>query len=354
MRTIGFAGTAKNTGKTTTAAHLLGLAQAHGLRTALTSIGFDGENRDNVTGLPKPRYTLQPGTWIATAENCLARGSARIQRVETTPVETILGKVVIAEITEPGTVLLAGPNRRADLAVILEHLAAFGIDTTLVDGALNRMAPLAITDGLVLSTGAAFDDSIAFIARHSAALARIFSLPFSALPITEKIHIVWTDGTIHLLEHGSLLNRESVSVLQKHFTSSPSVHIHSLTIPDACNPALLSDLLESHPQVFETSRLILGSPLKMVVSASPLDWNPLLDRCADLDCLVSVLETVPVKLMTVNPFYPRYIPQTWSYEPAYLDKQALLAEVSSQVTAFPVIDIRQSPLPDLYSIVWNG
>ena len=76
MVRIGFAGTAKNTGKTSTALHVLQLCHEHGLQVALTSIGYDGETMDNVTGLPKPRYWLEPGMLLATSERCLKAGTA--------------------------------------------------------------------------------------------------------------------------------------------------------------------------------------------------------------------------------------------------------------------------------------
>ncbi|NTU75981.1 MAG: hypothetical protein HGA86_07660, partial [Anaerolineaceae bacterium] len=91
MRIIGFAGTAKNTGKTTAALTLLELARTAGLTPALTSIGFDGESLDHVTGLPKPRYLLHPGDLLATAETCLAHSSARFEVLQETDIHTILG-----------------------------------------------------------------------------------------------------------------------------------------------------------------------------------------------------------------------------------------------------------------------
>lgn len=111
MHTIGFAGTAKNTGKTTAALQVLDRAAEAGLCLAVTSIGYDGEQRDHVTGLPKPRYALPAGTLLATAEQTLPV-CGRLEILETSPIRTILGQVVIARMTEPGPAALAGPNTR--------------------------------------------------------------------------------------------------------------------------------------------------------------------------------------------------------------------------------------------------
>jgi hypothetical protein len=57
---VGIAGTAKNTGKTTTLSAIMGEARKEpALVLGLTSIGYDGEGFDNVTGLPKPRIDVR-------------------------------------------------------------------------------------------------------------------------------------------------------------------------------------------------------------------------------------------------------------------------------------------------------
>ena len=68
---IGIAGTAKNTGKTTALGALIREATSRRLRVAVTGIGYDGEERDTITGLPKPRLDLPPGTIATTSEACL-------------------------------------------------------------------------------------------------------------------------------------------------------------------------------------------------------------------------------------------------------------------------------------------
>ncbi|MBU4562316.1 hypothetical protein KKB17_02785, partial [bacterium] len=54
-KVLGILGTAKNTGKTTTTSALLEIANNKNLSVGITSIGYDGEDIDNITGLPKPR-----------------------------------------------------------------------------------------------------------------------------------------------------------------------------------------------------------------------------------------------------------------------------------------------------------
>ena len=70
-KAIGILGTAKNTGKTTTFNFLLEWSNLESIKVGLTSIGYDGEDIDNITGLPKPRIFVQKDNTIATAEQCL-------------------------------------------------------------------------------------------------------------------------------------------------------------------------------------------------------------------------------------------------------------------------------------------
>ena len=49
-KAIGILGTAKNTGKTTTFNFLLEWSNLKSIRVGLTSIGYDGEDIDNITG----------------------------------------------------------------------------------------------------------------------------------------------------------------------------------------------------------------------------------------------------------------------------------------------------------------
>jgi nicotinamidase-related amidase len=74
MKTIGFAGTAKNTGKTTTIQAVIKQAHQAGLRVALTSIGFDVENGENATGSVAARFLLEKDDLVATAMDCLKTG----------------------------------------------------------------------------------------------------------------------------------------------------------------------------------------------------------------------------------------------------------------------------------------
>lgn len=182
---LGCVGTAKNTGKTTALTAILREARRHGYRVALTSIGYDGEELDNLTGLPKPRVEVAPGDLVASALPCLERAPAAWELVTDCRVATALGPLVLIRVTSPGRVILAGPTHRRGLATLCRLLATRReVDLVLVDGAFGRLSPLARADGLVLSTGAARSRDLDTLGREARAIAGLLSLP--RLPLRGK------------------------------------------------------------------------------------------------------------------------------------------------------------------------
>jgi len=349
MKTIGFIGTAKNTGKTTTALHVLQLGHNAGLKIALTSIGFDGENLDNVTGLPKPRYYVEAGTIIATAQRCLSLGSAGYRPIVTTPVQTILGQVEIVEVNAAGYVVLAGPNRRVDLLPVLQQFAELGVDLAMVDGALNRMAPVIVADGLVISSGAAYDERIPVLVKHTASIAGLFAYHkiYVEGEIPSRITVRQDGRTKTELALGSLLDQGMLDALSQQLYGGASGQV---IIPGACVPQLFEKLLRQLPASLEGLQFLFSNPLNLIVSGNPAQWQKNLTDLTARGGAAGYLETIPLHFMTVNPFFPRYLQKTSAYVADYLDKVELLETARSQID-FPVFDIYQPPLPDLLELI---
>ncbi|MFN3282700.1 MAG: hypothetical protein ACK40Q_00495, partial [Pseudothermotoga sp.] len=90
MLTIGILGTAKNTGKTTALNSVLKCLNDR--RIAVTSIGFDGEDLDHVTGLPKPKVIVDEGTLVVTSVEAARYSTAKLELLENLPLETPMGK----------------------------------------------------------------------------------------------------------------------------------------------------------------------------------------------------------------------------------------------------------------------
>lgn len=345
MRIISVAGTAKNTGKTTTALEIIHQCLAASYRLALTSIGYDGEDRDNITGLPKPRYFLPEGMLLATAKRCLEAGTAGYEMVIETEIQTILGRVILARITKPGLVVIAGPNRAKDLKTVLDQIGSLGANLTIVDGALNRIVPLIVTEGLVLATGAALSKDVKFIAEHLRAMANLFTLDITPehRATLQEIQVIEKDGNETRLNTGSLLSENTALDIYRNVKGP----VRSIIIPGACDPVLVKRLFNHGSDHFYQAQIILGDPLKLVASGDPVAWSQFIDQARKRGQTLTYLATIPILFTTINPFYPRFIPKSDTYEADQVDGVQLLNVVRDAVPNMPVFDILREPKPDL-------
>jgi len=351
MRTLGFVGTAKNTGKTTTALHILQLVSARHYHTALTSIGYDGENNDHVTGLPKPRYFAEPGMLVATAQRCLDYGTAEYGRLQPTGLRTILGEVMIAEVQRAGYVHVAGPNRRVDIERLLQMLRSMGVEVAMLDGALNRLAPMVLADGMVLSTGAAFDERIPVIAEHAAAMESLFHYPKAHLDerfSPNQVGYAPVNGDPCLqLPTSSILDAETAGMVLNWFQSSGP---GTCLVPGVCDPGLFLHLAQALGARAEGCRFVFTSPVNLIASGSPPTWRAAFAQWTLAGGAVAYTTPTPLCFLTVNPFYPQYLQKTGKYIPAFVDKTELLAAARQVVSNAAVIDILQPPHPDLLAL----
>lgn len=351
MKTLGFVGTAKNTGKTTTALHLLELAYRAGIPTALTSSGYDGENSDHVTGLAKPRYFARQGMTIATAASRLGLGTAKYDSIRPTGINTILGEIFIARVVEPGFVVLAGPNRAIDIQTLLEELAASGVELTLLDGALNRVAGMVLADGLVLSTGAAFDEEINSLVEDAAAMESLFHFPASDRPgLYHPKRVGYHPGggsKVSLLKTSSLMDE---AALQKVVGWLDPHGPGTLTIPGVIHPEMFKKLVELHPRKLKNKELVFTSALHLLAAGSLQAWLSGFMQLQDLGTRISFISPISLHFITVNPFYPKFLQKSGEYVPAYVDRQELLQTARGRITTTPVIDILQPPHPDLLAL----
>lgn len=154
-------GMAKNTGKTTTLNRLIVEAELNKCRIGLVSTGYDGESTDVFTGKRKPRIYAQKGTYFVTTEEYLRLCETKTQLRATTECLTSIGKVVIAEVTEPGAVEICGPGSVDEMLNVVEQLRKeYGVKNVLIDGSINRIAiaTTRLDAGIILSTGAAQGD----------------------------------------------------------------------------------------------------------------------------------------------------------------------------------------------------
>jgi hypothetical protein len=257
--------------------------------------------------------------------------------------------VVIAKVITAGTVSLAGANREKDLNDLMARFAVLNTDLLLVDGALNRLVPMIGCDGLVLTSGAAFDQDIHKIAEQAAALVHLFipGLAESAPASDQKITLAFEDKSSAQLNSGSLLTSRTLDDITPLLTKP----LMGLEIPGACQPALLKTLLEKEPLSGKPLNLVFGSPLKLIASGGLALWGEIFQ----LPFLtIHYRHSLPVRILTVSPFYLKPRPGTTNFQHAYVDKYFLLRSVRILLPDFPVYDLYQLPQPDLMRLLDAG
>jgi hypothetical protein len=179
-RRLALVGLAKNTGKTETLAALLRELQERGRSVGVTSVGRDGEERDVIDiRIDKPRVELCAGSLVATTDALLRAGAIPHEIVQETGVRTPLGRVLIARLLAQGTIEVAGPSAAADVREVCDAMLAHGAEQVLVDGAIDRRAASspAVSDGLVMSTGAALHEEIEQVVARTRDAVDLVRLP---------------------------------------------------------------------------------------------------------------------------------------------------------------------------------
>ena len=97
LRTLAVMGMSKNTGKTVCLNHLLQQAQQDRVAVGLTSIGRDGEERDEVFAIPKPPVHVTPGCLVATARDTLVRAKVRTRQIDGTGILSPMGEILLVK-----------------------------------------------------------------------------------------------------------------------------------------------------------------------------------------------------------------------------------------------------------------
>ena len=329
----------------------------------LTSIGYDGENIDNVTGLPKPKLPVLPGDIVATAEKCLTASTARFEILANTDVRTPLGRIKVVRVKEAGLVVTAGPNKSSEVLIITEILSSLGPGITLVDGALNRIVPMSETDAFILCTGAARSPDIPLLARETECIRRIADLPL--IPMAAAIEAQGLNAACLLDDGGVTLATLPIASLLSEADANLALNAANET-GAAClfMPGILGERALKRLITLCGSRrllrfLALANPIKLLASGNPISYSGWLEQLSAAGVMTGVLRRVPLLAVTVNPFYPEYRYETATYLPAFVDPIRLQLAIESSVGR-PVCNIVRQGAGEITELilssrkVWNS
>lgn len=167
-RSLSIVGLEKNTGKTECLNYILERLPLEKMRVGVSSIGIDGERKDQVTQTAKPEIFLREGIIFSTTEKHFRQRKLVAELLEIGDVHTSLGRIVTAKVVAPGKVMLSGPPSTQELIKWIKNLNyQYNVQLSIIDGALSRLSPAspAVSEAMILATGAAlsltFSDLIA-------------------------------------------------------------------------------------------------------------------------------------------------------------------------------------------------
>jgi hypothetical protein len=313
--TLALVGLAKNTGKTETLAAILREHAASGTLVGVTSIGRDGEEHDVIDArIDKPRVQLERGSLVATTGALLRASGVEHERLAQTGVRTPLGEVVLARLSAPGAIEVAGPSTAAEIRAVSEQMLELGAEQVLIDGAIDRRAASspAVADGLVMATGAILSEDIEAVVTATSDAVDLVRLP--SAPAAQDDWIV--------LERRLVLNAEPAEIaaaLREHPRAS------TFSVDGALSERFLEGLLAARTERSGRElRIVAGDPTKVFLSRRGPRWYARQGLC------VEVLRTIELKAITVNPVAPQ------SHR---FDSQTLRELLGSAVADVPILDI---------------
>ncbi len=197
---IAIIGMEKNAGKTTVLNYLLSCN--FNKLCAITSIGYDGEDSDQVTNTHKPSIYVKPGTLMATATSLLPFCDITRELLQFTGIHTSMGEVIILQARSAGFVRIAGPSITSQMEKVCQSFRRLGAEKILVDGAAARKSTSALStaDACILATGASLAPNIAQIVEQTLFNAQLLSLPALPGEIATQIKHCYAAKPLNLTE----------------------------------------------------------------------------------------------------------------------------------------------------------
>ena len=263
---IAIVGLAKNAGKTECLNYILRRVKNTGKRFALTSIGIDGESRDQVCQTPKPEIEVFEDMIFITSEMHYRDKRLVAEIMDVSTQQTSLGRLVTARAVSSGKVLLSGPADTGSLRTLIHDMKRWDVDTTIVDGALSRLSlsSPAVTEAMVLATGAALSCNIPQLVRKTKYVYDLICLNEAAPDIVRKLMAI-EQGVWSIDDEGNIYDLDIPSVcMLENKKDDIFKHGNTLYVAGAISDKLLQ-FLRQQKQIREIT-LIMRDFTKMFAS----------------------------------------------------------------------------------------
>ena len=222
---LSIVGLEKNVGKTECLNYILRRLPLHNRKVAVTSIGIDGENKDQVTATKKPEIFLREGMYFSTAETFYKDRRLVSELVDISNERSSLGRIVTARVAVPGKAIISGPSSGLSLQRWIGSMQQSGIDLTIIDGAISRLssASPAISKAMILSTGAAFSSNIDTLVRKTRLVVEMIALPLTNDSYCNKLSDI-ESGVWGIDNHDNLIDFKLSSALALNANSVDITH----------------------------------------------------------------------------------------------------------------------------------
>jgi len=243
-KSLSIVGLEKNTGKTESLNYILGRLRQKNVAVALTSIGIDGESRDQVCQTPKPEIEVYEGMIFITSEKHYHERRITSEILDVSQSYTSLGRLVTARAISSDKVLISGPPDTNGLKLLIRKMEQYNVDLTIVDGALSRLSlgSPAVTEATVLATGAALSANIPELVRRTKFIHDLIELPEVSSTLKEKLDAI-EKGVFAIDKDENLHNLGIQSVLMVDNVKDKLLsHGHHLFIAGATSEKLFNFL----------------------------------------------------------------------------------------------------------------
>ena len=297
-RCVAIIGMEKNAGKTTVLNYLLGRRLP--LIQAITSIGYDGEDIDQVTGTDKPAIYVGCGTLVATASGLLGACDFTRELLSFTDFHTPMGEVVILRALSDGFAQIAGPSTTVQMSALVEMLHAAGAERVYIDGAAARKSTAAISasDACILATGASFSHNLEETVEQTRHYVELLTLPrfepgqLALMPAANLNDCLIYAGDGELVNSCSALDDQCAELIAARNGESTVVVVRG-----AFTQRLAQRLLDKCRRL-ERLLLVGEDGTRLLITAA--QKREMLRR----ECQLQVLNQVNLCAVTVNPASP--------------------------------------------------
>lgn len=263
---------------------------------AITSIGLDGEEIDQVTYMDKPRVFCKEGYIIATAEETLSEFTAKYRVLEETNIKTSIGLVKICEITKAGNALVAGPSIVSDMEKLVSILNKYSLNNIFIDGAFFRHSLAKVANATIYVVGANFSNNIDQVVDDAVTSVQKFTLKqvdskYDFLHGLDKVCYIKDTDILKEFDFESVLGNTAKILDQKYRNAD------ILYLPLSMTNEFLESLVEKRKDF--TFDIILNTPVNIQLNLANIR------NLFKLKNTIYVLNPINLKAICYNPYSPR-------------------------------------------------